>query len=114
MSAPVVESRLQVNSDEYATVTPQSLQRTIKVIGTLEPSRRAELSSQTGGLVEAVNARPGDRVAEGAVLVQVGIDATAAGGPTRLRKHRHSARACERSLGSARASPFPNTSESLH
>ncbi len=71
---PVVESRMQVNSDEYTVLAPQRLARTIKVIGTLEPSRVAELSSQTGGLVEAVNARPGDRVSAGDVLVQVDVE----------------------------------------
>jgi RND family efflux transporter MFP subunit len=71
---PVIESRMQVNQDEYVTIAPITLQRTIKVIGTLRPSRQAELSSQTGGLVEAVNARPGDRVSEGQVLVQVDIE----------------------------------------
>jgi membrane fusion protein, multidrug efflux system len=71
---PVVESRMQVNADEYATVTPRTLYQTIKVIGTLRPSRQADLSSQTGGLVDVVNARPGDRVSQGDVLVQVDVE----------------------------------------
>ncbi|MDT8858129.1 efflux RND transporter periplasmic adaptor subunit [Paracoccaceae bacterium Fryx2] len=69
-----VVSRMQVNPDEYATLAPQTLRRTVKVIGTLEPARRAQLSSQTGGQVEAVTARPGDAVAAGDMLVQVGIE----------------------------------------
>jgi membrane fusion protein (multidrug efflux system) len=72
--APPPESRMQVNASEYTAVAPQLLQQTVKVIGTLRPSRQADLSSQTGGLVEAVTARPGDRVAEGQVLVQVDVE----------------------------------------
>ncbi len=71
---PVIVSRMQVNPDEYVTISPQTLERAIKVIGTLQPSRKAELSSQTGGLVEAVNVRPGDAVKAGDVLVQVDVE----------------------------------------
>lgn len=73
-AVPVVESRMQVNADEFTTIAPVTLQRTIKVIGTLRPSRQADLSSQTGGLVETVTVRPGDRVTEGQVLVQVDVE----------------------------------------
>jgi len=62
---------MQVNPDEAIVVAPQTLQRTVRVIGTLEPVRSAELSSQAGGRVETVNVRPGDRVAAGDLLVQV-------------------------------------------
>jgi len=68
---PLAEVRMQVNPDEAIVVAPQTLQRTVRVIGTLEPVRSAELSSQAGGRVETVNVRPGDRVAAGDLLVQV-------------------------------------------
>jgi len=68
---PVAEVRMQVNPDEVLVVAPQTLQRRVRVIGALEPVRRAELSSQAGGRVESVAVRPGDRVAEGDLLVQV-------------------------------------------
>jgi membrane fusion protein (multidrug efflux system) len=71
---PVAEPRMQVNSAEYGIVLQRDLDRRIKVIGTINPARRADLSAQTGGLVEAVNFRPGDRVAEGNVLVQVDVE----------------------------------------
>lgn len=71
---PVIVSRMQVNPDEYVDIAPQTLERAIKVIGTLQPSRKAELSSQTGGLVEAVNVRPGDTVKAGDVMVQVDVE----------------------------------------
>ncbi len=66
--------RMQINPAEYAVVAPQDLDRRIKVIGTINPARRADLAAETGGLVEAVNFRPGDRVREGDVLVQVDVE----------------------------------------
>jgi len=65
---------MQINPAEYATLAPQDLDRRIRVIGTINPARRADLSAQTGGLVETVNVRPGDRVAQGDVLVQVDVE----------------------------------------
>ena len=62
---------MQVNKMEYAVLAPQRLERLVKVTGTLSPSVSTQLSSQAGGKVEAVNARPGDAVSEGDVLVQV-------------------------------------------
>ena len=74
--APVAEAVtedpvMQVNAMEFAVMTPRELQQTIKVTGPLAPSVSAELSSQAGGKVEAVNAKPGDAVSEGDVLVTV-------------------------------------------
>ncbi len=74
--APVVEKAdvapvMQVNKMEYAVLAPQRLERLVKVTGTLSPSVSTQLSSQAGGKVEAVNARPGDAVSAGDVLVQV-------------------------------------------
>jgi RND family efflux transporter MFP subunit len=71
---PAPVTRMQVNPAEHATLAPRDLDRRIKVIGTINPARRADLAAETGGLVEAVNVRPGDRVTEGDVLVQVDVE----------------------------------------
>ena len=71
---PAAPQLTQINRGEWTTVEPQTLRRTIKVIGTLQPSRRAELSAETAGQVEAVLARSGDAVEEGALLVQVDVE----------------------------------------
>jgi membrane fusion protein (multidrug efflux system) len=71
---PAPVPRMQINPAEYGTLVPRDLDRRIKVIGTINPARRADLSAQTGGLVEAVNFRPGDRVVQGDVLVQVDVE----------------------------------------
>lgn len=68
------DSPIQINDDEWAIVEPQTLRRTVKVVGSLAPARRVDLAAQTAGQVETVAARPGDRVAAGDVLVQVGVD----------------------------------------
>ena len=65
------EPVMQVNELEHTVLEPRRLERLVKVSGTLDPSVRADLSSQAGGKVEAVNARPGDAVSEGDILVQV-------------------------------------------
>lgn len=65
---------MQVNTLEMTIVKPQTLQRTVKVIGTLDPVRRAQLSAQVSGRIEDVQVRPGDSVASGDILVQVDIE----------------------------------------
>lgn len=69
---PVI-SQMQVNPYEYATVTPVTLQRLVRVTGTLKPSRQSQISSQTTGRVDEVTVRPGDRVGQGELLVQVDL-----------------------------------------
>lgn len=64
----------QINRNEWSLAEPQTLRRTVKVIGTLRPSRTADLSAETSGQVEAVLARPGDRVSEGDLLVQIDVE----------------------------------------
>jgi len=66
---------MQVNPDERTVIAPQLLERRVKVIGTLDPVRRAQLSSQAGGRVETVAVSPGDTVKAGDVLVQVDVEA---------------------------------------
>jgi len=69
-----IDSRMQVNPFEYATVAPQVLQRIVRVTGTLQPAQQAQIASQTSGRVEAVTLRPGDRVMAGDVLVQLDVE----------------------------------------
>jgi membrane fusion protein (multidrug efflux system) len=70
--APV--TRMQINPAEHTILVAQDLDRRIRVIGTINPARRADLSAQTGGLVETVSVRPGDRVGRGDMLVQVDVE----------------------------------------
>ena len=75
VAVPVAaEPVMQVSTLEMAVVEPQTLHRSVKVIGTLYPQRQAQLSAQVSGRVEAVHAQPGDRVAAGDVLVQVDVE----------------------------------------
>ncbi|GGL71428.1 RND transporter [Wenxinia marina] len=78
VAEPVVEVApedvvMEVNSAEYAVLAPLTLERVIRVTGTIQPARQAQLSSQAGGRVEEVAVQPGDRVSEGDLLVQVDV-----------------------------------------
>nr|WP_322866680.1 efflux RND transporter periplasmic adaptor subunit [Aquicoccus sp. G2-2]MEA1113982.1 efflux RND transporter periplasmic adaptor subunit [Aquicoccus sp. G2-2] len=65
---------MQVSTLEMQALKPQTLQRAVKVIGTLDPLRQAQLSAQVNGRVEAVLVQPGDPVSAGDVLVQIDIE----------------------------------------
>lgn len=75
-AAPAAETVavMQVNTAEITTLQPQTLQRMVRVIGTLDPIRQAQLSAQVSGRIEQVPFQPGDRVAQGDVLVQIEIE----------------------------------------
>lgn len=70
---PPAARHMQITADEWTALEPATLRRTVRVIGTLRPSRRADLSAEASGRVEAVLARSGDRVSEGDLLVQVDV-----------------------------------------
>ncbi len=72
--APEAPRLTQINQTEWAVIEPQTLRRTVEVIGTLRPSRQSDLAAESSGQVEAVLARPGDRVSEGDLLVQVDVE----------------------------------------
>ncbi len=72
--APVPEPVMQVNTAEIAVLAPQTLQRAVRVIGTLAPIRQAQLSAQVSGRVETVEVRPGDAVQAGDVLAQIDVE----------------------------------------
>ena len=53
------------------TIEPQLLTQSVRVSGPISPLRQAALTALVGGVVETVTFRPGDRVGEGEVLVQI-------------------------------------------
>lgn len=74
LAGPESPQLLQLNADEWTRLEPVTLRRTVKVIGTLQPSRRVDLSAEAAGQVESVGVRPGDAVTEGQVLVQIDVE----------------------------------------
>ncbi|WP_210526768.1 efflux RND transporter periplasmic adaptor subunit [Rubellimicrobium arenae] len=76
-SVPTTEATqpavMQINRDEWTTLEPATLRRTVEVLGSLRPWQRADLSAETGGRVDEVAVRPGDAVEPGATLVQVDV-----------------------------------------
>ena len=71
---PTAALVMQINADERAILAPRNLERRVRATGTLAPWRNTQLSSQTGGEVRDVAVRPGDSVAEGAILVQLDVE----------------------------------------
>ncbi|MCR6670710.1 efflux RND transporter periplasmic adaptor subunit [Devosia ginsengisoli] len=71
VEAPVAAPVMQINPSEISTIEPQTLERTVKVTGSLAPQRQTQLASQVSGRVVAVMARPGDAVRTGDVLLQL-------------------------------------------
>jgi RND family efflux transporter MFP subunit len=65
---------MQLDRSEIVVVEPLTLRRSVRVIGSLEPARRAELSAETAGRVEEVLGRPGDPVAAGAPLLRIDVE----------------------------------------
>lgn len=59
---------------EVATVTAEPITRRVVAQGQVVPERAATLRARTAGQVEAVAAEPGRRVAQGTVLVRLGLD----------------------------------------
>lgn len=56
---------------EIWEIRPDRLTQTVRISGTVQPSRRAELSAQVSGIAEAVHVLPGQSVTEGQVLVDI-------------------------------------------
>ncbi|PYE85593.1 efflux RND transporter periplasmic adaptor subunit [Pseudoroseicyclus aestuarii] len=65
------ETVYRLAGPEVLQLEPMLLTRTVRVTGTLEPTRSAELSSEISGTVETVAVQPGDSVSRGDILVQV-------------------------------------------
>lgn len=68
------EIRKQVNSYEHAVLQPATLQRMIRVTGTMQPAQQSQIASQSTGSVQSVTVKPGDSVAAGDLLVQVDVE----------------------------------------
>lgn len=66
---------LQLAPFEVTRLAPAPLRETLKITGSLAPSRQVHLSAEVSGRVVSVSVRAGDRVAEGDVLVQFDIEA---------------------------------------
>lgn len=69
--AATPEPIMQLATSEITTVEPQTLVQAVKVTGSLGPQRQTQVASQVSARAVAVMARPGDAVAEGAVLIQL-------------------------------------------
>jgi len=74
VAEPEAPRLTQLNADEWTRLEPVTLRRTVKVIGTLQPSRRVDLSAESAGQVETIEVRPGDTVTAGQVLVQIDVE----------------------------------------
>ncbi len=98
-SAPASETEpvMQLNPVEIQLLRPQTLQRTVRVIGTIVPVRQAQLSAQVNGRVETVEVQPGDAVAAGDVLAQIDVETLS----LELRQARSTADATRAQLGLA-------------
>ena len=74
VAPPVVDAAAvvkQIAPGEVTRIEPQVLQQTVKVTGALAPGHQTDVASQVNGRVLSVAVRPGERVAEGDVLVQI-------------------------------------------
>lgn len=67
-AAPTVR---QLLTSETTEIAPQLLRQTVRVTGTLVPSKQAVVAAQAGGRVLSVAGRPGNAVKEGQVLVEI-------------------------------------------
>lgn len=68
---------MQVLPSELTEVTPLRLRETVKATGSLSPSRLAEISAEVSARVTEVLVRPGDRVKQGDLLVQLDVESLA-------------------------------------
>nr|WP_319516947.1 efflux RND transporter periplasmic adaptor subunit [uncultured Cohaesibacter sp.] len=59
---------------EVVQVTPRDLIDPLPISGDIKPIRKATISAQVGGLAEAVNFEPGDKLHKGDVLLQIEKD----------------------------------------
>jgi RND family efflux transporter MFP subunit len=71
-AAPAVVRTMRLHPMEVVTITPQRIEDLVKVTGTIHPVQEAAIAAQVSGLAETVNVRPGDSVAAGQLLVEVG------------------------------------------
>jgi RND family efflux transporter MFP subunit len=72
VSPPEVVRTMRLHPMEVVTIMPQRIEDLVKVTGTIHPVQEAAIAAQVSGLAETVNVRPGDSVAAGQLLVEVG------------------------------------------
>jgi len=72
VAAPPVSRTMRVHTLDLITIKPQTIEELVKVTGTVHPTQVAAISAQVTGLAETVAVRPGDSVALGDVLVEIG------------------------------------------
>ena len=71
---PVRESLTQLAPYEIATITPTTLTETLRVTGSLAPTRDVHLSAEVSARLTEVNVRAGDAVSEGQLLASFDVD----------------------------------------
>jgi len=67
----------QIRQAETSVIAPATLEQTVKVTGTLAPSRQADVAAQVSAQVLEVMVSPGDAVQAGQVLVRLDSEALA-------------------------------------
>ncbi|MBX3531327.1 MAG: efflux RND transporter periplasmic adaptor subunit [Rhizobiaceae bacterium] len=75
-AAAPVEVVMRLSGLEVAKVEPARLRETVRVSGSLSPSRQAALTAQVGGRVESISVRPGETVSEGQVIAELDTAST--------------------------------------
>jgi RND family efflux transporter MFP subunit len=70
-AAAPAEIVMRLSALEVAKVEPARLRQTVRVSGSLSPSRQAALTAQIGGRVESITVRPGEAVTEGQVVAEL-------------------------------------------
>ena len=69
-----VDTVLEILPGEVFAVAPTDLAQTIRVVGSLSPARRVDLSAQVSGTVQAVSVRTGETISAGAELVRIDVE----------------------------------------
>lgn len=69
-SAPEIIA-MQILPSERMVVTPQTLQRTVRITGGLRPARQTQIAPEVSGRITEITAEPGDVVNRGDVLLRI-------------------------------------------
>ncbi|UJW84971.1 efflux RND transporter periplasmic adaptor subunit [Devosia sp. SL43] len=72
VSAVAAPRTMRLHALDVLTIEPQVIEELVKVTGTINPAREAAISAQVSGLAEVVAVRPGDQVAQGDALIEIG------------------------------------------
>lgn len=69
-----VDTALEILPDEVFAVAPTDLTQIIKVVGSLSPARRVDLSARVSGIVQAVSTMTGEAIKAGAELISIDVE----------------------------------------